>query len=480
MCCCKLAPAPAPSLVQRVAQVPFFATLPKPLIMQLCRAASTVTVEKGNRLASQNARLSAIYSLEEGQLKSVEFGCEAEKVIIKAPKMIGTNALYNDSDARVHGADLTAWAGSATLLRFEVADIEALIGYPLHELALRAYNREMLRRVSVHSHPVLEGLGGDALEWLSGALVHEWPTAIGAEVVCEGDSDEKVYIVRRGVATIATKALGDVAQLQSGQYFGELALTGRRHKRTATVHSCGPSELLLLSLSASFLKGRPEMSSWMGSLDAIADAEARAAQGKSGPGHKVPAAQASKVGGATDRSKAPPASLFRRRSYGERLVEEALAERQTAEKAKRTAVIGQSKAAATSSLTIGSRVRSKLQAKSVATPVRPTLSKSTVLVTAVSQLPAPPIALQAAAPPTPLPPTPLPPTPLPPTPLPPPRLPSRSPKSPMRLDRSFKRLSSPFKHLSDAIESSLRMSHRSEEGSMREGSEVLGDGASGR
>lgn len=55
----------------------------------------------------------------------------------------------------------------------------------------------------------------------------------GTPIVCVNEQDVKLYVIRRGRATITDDELGEVADLEAGQYFGELALTGRKHRRAA-------------------------------------------------------------------------------------------------------------------------------------------------------------------------------------------------------------------------------------------------------
>ena len=129
--CAVVPPAPAPSLIARVSAVPLFASLSKEAIKQLCRAVQdNVTVAKGEALVQQGERC-ALYMLESGQLKLVCDEQEDAKTILKAPRSFGEPSLYADETLRVHEAAITAWAGEAKLLKFDAADIEALIGYGL-------------------------------------------------------------------------------------------------------------------------------------------------------------------------------------------------------------------------------------------------------------------------------------------------------------------------------------------------------------
>ena len=278
----KRAPAPAPNLQKRLAACAMFSALTKDVLVQLCRAVSEATFPKGETFVTQADPARALYMLETGAVKSVTDGRDEDKQIVRAPASFGHAALHNEDTMRVHATDLTAWAGPITVLQFSVADIEALVGYSLHATARLAYTRELLGTVRVHDTPILSGLSVAQVDWVAMAAVHEPPVVIGSDIVREGEPDELLYVVKSGEAMIATAELGEIASLRAGQYFGELALTGRRHKRTASVCANGPGELLLLSLSASLLKTNKELKKWMSQLDAVADLEAQRAQGKLG------------------------------------------------------------------------------------------------------------------------------------------------------------------------------------------------------
>ena len=108
--------------------------------------------------------------------------------------------------------------------------------------------------------------------------------ATGTPVVCENEPDVKLYVIRRGRATITDGELGEVAELEAGQFFGELALTGRKHRRAAGVIASRHSEgLLLVSLALATVRTNPKLANWIASLDAIAETEAQKEMAKRGP-----------------------------------------------------------------------------------------------------------------------------------------------------------------------------------------------------
>ena len=274
----KIAPAPPPSLVARVARVSFFDGLSGEDLLLLTRTVSEVKLEKGQMLYRQGDDAASIYFLEEGQLKQVVDNAVDSKVIVKAPQVLGLSALYSDQASNVYEADATAWAGTAHLMRFSVADIEALVGFAPQMRALRELNVRMLSRVQIHGTPITDGLGIEARDWLGSMLVHEPPFAPGATIAAEGSADEKLYVIWRGVASVTTEALGEVGALGESQFFGELALTGRKHKRTTTVRVReGSVPARVMSLPIALVRTNPELASWVTRLDELAEKAARTA-----------------------------------------------------------------------------------------------------------------------------------------------------------------------------------------------------------
>ena len=134
--------------------------------------------------------------------------------------------------------------------------------------------------------PLLHGMPEEQLDWLCAALVLENPFAPGEHVVDEGGNDDKLYIVLHGVGSVCTEEYGEAVALEAGQYFGELALTGKRRKRTTAVKCKGPEPLGVLSLSYATVKSNPKLEAWTKALDAAVTAampaSVKSSAGKSG------------------------------------------------------------------------------------------------------------------------------------------------------------------------------------------------------
>jgi CRP-like cAMP-binding protein len=389
----KMAPVPAPSLVDKVRGVPIFGEMTTEELHLLCRAAKEVSLERGATLVREGSAAREFYALLDGQAKIVRDGDEDNKTLVKAPHVFEQAGFYPNEAHRVHAAEVTAWAGTCMLFRFCIADVEELLGYGMQAKAMAAFHRELLASVTIGGKPLLESLGGDEEEihWLCSCLVHEPDKLDGEIIVQEGDTDEKLYMIHRGQATVCDAALGEVATLSAGQFFGELALTGRKHKRSATLRAKGggvaPSApgglppLQMVSLSVSAVRSNPKLEGWMKKLDSIAGATASSAGGKKsrvsgsaghggagkggaaaadgqekreeqrssgGGGISFDTSAASGGGGskpARDRGDEAEtrAMLARRKSFGEMLVEAQKAAQLAAQKAARAASMTKSR-----------------------------------------------------------------------------------------------------------------------------------------
>ena len=375
----KMAPVPPPSLVERLKQISLFSCFNAEQLHLLCRAAHDVKVEKGEKVCIQGEESRHVYALCEGQLKRVVDGDDAGKLILHAPATFGEASLYPVDSERLYEADFTAWAGPATLMKFAVADIEALLGFALQDRALTTLNQTMLEHVEIYGEPIMNGLSDELKTFLSSAIVHEGARQPGEFVVKEGDTDEKLYVIRSGYATISTSDLGEAGQIGPGQYFGELALTGRKHKRRASISVSreGPLQLLSLSvrtLTTSKTKGLAE---WIERLDRLAETAEEAKYSKetkekakkttgfnkkltdlspkASPkvtpraGDKDTSPRAAAIGGGEKLTKAEEEKrlkqhlLKRRMSYGEMLVEAQRSAKAAADKAARSVAIAKTR-----------------------------------------------------------------------------------------------------------------------------------------
>ena len=334
----RFAPVPAPSLVDKVRQLSIFEGLPTEQLTLLCRAVTNVTVDKGKTLHCKGDEAREVIALVDGKLKALAEGGGGKgdgegsgKQIVEAPCCFGQEAFHPDEEYRVRAADVAAWAGKAVLMTFSVYDVEALLGYMLQRKVLQQANLAMLRGVMVHKTPLLDGLTPADCEWLSANIVHERPYSDGEVVVAEGAGDERLYIVRHGQVAVVTEELGEAGVLETGQYFGELALTGRKHKRSATMKAKGGEKLQLVSLSMSVIRTNPKLEWWTKNLDVAAAAAAVAEGTGSSQASKAKPRKFSKdmgKDGKTEKQKEAElaelmakSQMAKRRSFGEMMVE---------------------------------------------------------------------------------------------------------------------------------------------------------------
>uniref|UniRef100_A0A7S2C904 Cyclic nucleotide-binding domain-containing protein n=1 Tax=Haptolina brevifila TaxID=156173 RepID=A0A7S2C904_9EUKA len=166
------------------------------------------------------------------------------------PISIGLTSLHAAEEEQRYERDTIAWAGPCKLLRFCVADVEALIGHGLQLELLKARHRSLLSAVTLREASILQGLPDKDAEWLAMAAVAK-RFAPGTMVLNIGDIDEALYVITSGEVAMVAEGLheDERPRMKVGAYFGELCLTGRKHKRSAAVMVTGdhPVELLYLS-----------------------------------------------------------------------------------------------------------------------------------------------------------------------------------------------------------------------------------------
>lgn len=154
----KKAPAPAPSLIARLRAVPFFQALPQGHLVELCRAGvmRKKTLEEGDELFAKGSPARTIYALEDGTVASEPANGEPRAILrasttargAERPEgILGAQALFAEESVRLFETSVTACAGKATVLCFDVHDIEALVGYGLQQQIQATYALALLRRV---------------------------------------------------------------------------------------------------------------------------------------------------------------------------------------------------------------------------------------------------------------------------------------------------------------------------------------------
>ena len=95
----------------------------------------------------------------------------------------------------------------------------------------------------LRSMPMFGALGPAALERLVGTIDEE-SVGPGSAIVVQGETGEHFYVIKHGAARVVRDGM-DVASLEAGDFFGEIALL-RDIPRTATVEAVGELDLLVL------------------------------------------------------------------------------------------------------------------------------------------------------------------------------------------------------------------------------------------
>jgi len=162
------------------------------------------------------------------------------------PRGYALGAASLGAGGEASGAALAAGGGGARVLHLRRATFEQLFG-TLEEVTA-ASRIAALRRV-----PLLAGLPPDALLALSREL-EAVSCADGALVVRQGDQGDAFYMLEAGAVVVLDAQGKEVARLQEGAYFGELALL-KDDVRKATVVARGPIALLTMK-RASFQRMR--------------------------------------------------------------------------------------------------------------------------------------------------------------------------------------------------------------------------------
>jgi len=261
----RVAAPPKRAVIERVKAIPLFAQaeMPAAQISQICRAATELRFDAGELICENDEPARHIYAIVAGDAVATHAKGE---YVMKPPTSFGESALYAEEELRTRNAAVHAGLMGCTILAFDVAHIEALIGFSLHAKSVHSYNRKMLVSVQIGGSPITEGLSAAEIDWLVEALVEESHES-GEVVGGEGTADDKLQIIKRGTATVTTtkgKNGPEKAVLQVGDYFGELSLIKKRSRRASVI--ADPPHLLTISLSADLVKENTALDEWREAL----------------------------------------------------------------------------------------------------------------------------------------------------------------------------------------------------------------------
>ena len=270
----RIAPAVKPAMLDYLRTVPLFAGMTTEFLVALARAAVELHVEAGKSICIEGDAARDVYAIKAGELATSKAGTDMSFTMC-APNVFGESALLcsraaDIDDVRTRMATVKANEAGATVLVFDVAAIECLVGFCLQDRSVRAFNRKLLASIKIDSVAILDVLmkyGEDEssrlLDWLADAMVEEY-FEVGDTLAVEGAEDSSLYVIKAGEAAISTKANGELATIGAGAFFGELSLLTKKHKRTASI--VAKTKLRVATLPAAVVKANEALEEWRNAL----------------------------------------------------------------------------------------------------------------------------------------------------------------------------------------------------------------------
>ena len=342
----KVAPNKKPALLRFLKSVELFSKLPESHIRELARAAVEKRVSEGDLVCAQGEAARCVFVVRSGAAVATVASDANFKLTMLCTESFGESALQEDDRLRIRMATVSAArdpnqlaeredgtpyvgylkrlapAPATCLLCFEAAHIEALIGFALHEESSRSMNEKLLSSVRVAERSIVRMLAKnpELLAWVTSLLVEE-TYAEGDVVVHEGSDDEALWMIKRGSAAIVSRGAGEVAQLTTGGFFGELALLTRRSKRHTSIVARGHLQLIKLPMEK--IQSNPALKEWRVALE-----EGVQILQEQEPASAPPMVLAS-TRGSRKPGKAPKKPLTRRFSFAEMIAEAALQVKRT-------------------------------------------------------------------------------------------------------------------------------------------------------
>ena len=287
----RLTPPPRPgmdvnALYHFSRQLPMLSCLTQASLEQLNRCAARVILEPGEVLCEKGDPARAIYAVYSGTVLTIgrQAGSDFE-LTMEPPMTFGESALVFEDEARVRQAKICADENGATLIKWQVNEIETLIGYQLHAASERSFTCKFFEPIRCGSRSIVEGLDMNQISRLVSVMSIRCYDK-NEVVACEGKMDEELFVIKSGqvIAKRPTESVagGPLATLVRGECFGEQALMqynpsginkGAKRRFNIVVSGNGPMVAFVLSPAMLLEQNDHELSEWLGQLaaDLVAD-----------------------------------------------------------------------------------------------------------------------------------------------------------------------------------------------------------------
>lgn len=247
--------------------VELFRILSNERLTQLCRCATLLEVNPGDVICNQTEQARTIYVVLAGSVQTSSSKSEF-RLTIMPPATFGESALYADDDLRVRGSTVHAGRTGARLLAFQVAALEAVVGFVLQEASSVLEQRIVLSSAHCGSRCLATGLKLAQIDALLAVMI-ERTFSQDETVVRQWDTDESLFIVKSGEAAVQstiTAGAETLCLLKRGDVFGESALLAKAKTRLSKRKTCvvarGNTPLVLLVLTQDAFSGLALLKMW--------------------------------------------------------------------------------------------------------------------------------------------------------------------------------------------------------------------------
>jgi len=204
----------------------------------LSTALTETTYEDGDYVVSMGEPADALYLIKSGEVvvhkkaKGEEGANDKDLMRMKMGEFFGESALQSDSVGQTRQANVVA-VGKVTALRLTREDFTVLLG-DLRKLIKHNFNNKVLSGMDM-----FKAMNSTEKEKFIESL-SEVKFASGSEIMTQGQDGDFFYIIKTGTVKVTQQQEGSTRvetikeKLQSGEYFGEVALLEAK-PRMATV-----------------------------------------------------------------------------------------------------------------------------------------------------------------------------------------------------------------------------------------------------